>query len=355
MTTTEVPFIRWRFWLIAFAIFGLLLWTLSSVLLPFVAGLALAYFLDPLVDRLDAWGVNRGIGAVIALVLFTCAFGVLLVLLVPLLQSQLSALMQQLPTYAEKIRTDILPWLQDTLGAYLPATAEELQAAAGTYAGDAAGVAGNVLKTVLSGGLAVFDTLALLVVTPIVAFYMLRDWDQLIAAINNALPLHSAATIRAEAKKVDDTLAGFLRGQAMVCVCLGAYYAIALSLAGLEFGATVGIVAGALSFIPYVGSIVGLLASMGLAFAQFDDMTSILIILAIYVVGQTVEGNVLAPKLVGDRVGLHPVWVIFALMAGASLFGFLGVLVALPVAAVLGVLVRFAINQYLNSKYYKLG
>ncbi|MGE3770729.1 MAG: AI-2E family transporter [Bdellovibrionales bacterium] len=353
MTTYTLTFLHWRFWLAAFVILILLLWLFSPILLPFVLGLTLAYFLDPIVDRLERAGAHRSLGALAALFVFCCIFGLLLVLLVPLVQQQVSAFIEKAPGYIEHLRSSVLPWIRETFDRFLPSGEQEIQKAATAYAGDAAGVVGNLLKTAGVGALAIVDTVALLIITPVVAFYMLRDWDKMIRAVDKALPLKTADIIRAEARKVDQILEGFLRGQGLVCVCLAAYYAIALALVGLDFGVTVGLLAGLLSFIPYVGSITGFIASMGLAFAQFDRPEPIVLVFAIYMIGQAVEGNVLAPKLVGDRVGLHPVWVIFALMAGGSLFGFVGVLVALPVAAVLGVLVRFMLNQYLHSKYYK--
>lgn len=343
---------HWRFWAIGFAVAAFLLWVLSPVLLPFVAGLAIAYFMDPVADRLERLGLPRWLCAISSLLIFVLIIVLLALLLVPLLQQQIATLIAALPGYAEKIRSSLIPWIEQNLQRLSPSDVARLRDAAGGYVGDAVSVGGDVLKRVFTGGLAVFDVLTLMVITPVVAFYMLRDWDRLIGNIDRALPRRHATTIRAEALKVDATLAGFLRGQALVCLCLGAYYAIALSLVGLEFGATIGIMAGALSFIPYVGTILGFIGSMGLAFAQFDDSTLIVIVAVIYVIGQLVEGNILSPKLVGDRVGLHPVWVIFALMAFGSLFGFLGVLVALPVAAVIGVLVRFMLAKYMVSKYY---
>lgn len=343
---------QWRFWLIGLAIFIFLLWVLSPVMLPFVAGLAIAYFMDPVADRLEALGAPRWLGATTALLLFLTVIVLLFLLLVPLLQEQIGALIATLPGYTEKLRASLIPWIEQNFGRLSQNDVARLRDAASGYVGDAVGVGGDLLKRIFTGGVAVFDVMTLLVITPVVAFYMLRDWDKLVAGIDKALPRAHAETIRAEARKVDATLAGFLRGQALVCLSLGAYYAVALTVVGLDFGATIGIMAGALSFIPYVGTIMGFIGSMGLAFAQFDDSGQIVTVAIIYLVGQLVEGNILSPKLVGDRVGLHPVWVIFALMAGGSLFGFAGVLVALPTAAVIGVLVRFMLAKYMASKYY---
>ncbi|MGH7186923.1 MAG: AI-2E family transporter, partial [Pseudomonadota bacterium] len=210
----------------------------------------------------------------------------------------------------------------------------------------------QALGGLLSGGLALVNILSLLFITPVVTFYLLRDWDRIVKQIDALLPREHAETIREQARLVNETLSGFVRGQATVCFLLGGFYAVALSLAGLDFGLVIGLIAGALSFIPFVGTIFGFVASVGLAFAQFDQWHRIAIVVAIFLVGQFVEGNFLTPKLVGDRVRLHPVWIIFALLAGAALFGFVGLLLAVPVAAVIGVLIRFAVSRYTASPLY---
>lgn len=211
---------------------------------------------------------------------------------------------------------------------------------------------GTVLQSIVTGGVALFDVLTLLFITPIVAFYLLRDWDVMIGTIHGWLPRQHAATILDQVNEIDRTLAGFVRGQATVCLVLGLFYGVALSVFGLNFGLVVGSIAGLLSFIPYVGSLVGFVSSVGIALVQYDTWTPVVVVVVIFLVGQAVEGNFLTPKLVGDKVGLHPVWVMFALLAGGSLFGFVGVLMAVPVAAVIGVLTRFALQQYLSSSYY---
>ena len=192
----------------------------------------------------------------------------------------------------------------------------------------------------------------LLVVTPVVSWYLLRDWDRIIAQVDSWLPRAHRDVIREQFGLIDDTLAGFVRGQATVCLILGGAYALALELAGLQYGLVVGLISGLISFIPYVGSLVGLALSVGLAAIQFDEPMRIVLIAVIFVAGQAIEGNFLTPKLVGERVGLHAVWVLFAMLAGGSLFGFLGILLAVPVAAVIGVLVRFGLARYMDSAFY---
>lgn len=341
-----------RFWLIGFALFALTLWVLADMLLPFVAGLAIAYFLDPSVDRLERAGLPRWAGAGVVLLSFVLvAFSVALLLL-PLVQAQASLLIDTLPHYAQVLRERVQPAIEDLVHRLSPADVERLRTAAGEYAGEAVGWVGRVLRGILSGGLALFDVFSVLFITPVVAFYLLRDWDKLVARVDGWAPRPHLSTIRAQALEVNRTLAGFVRGQALVCLVLGVFYAVGLSAAGLNFGLVVGLLAGLLSFIPFVGTLFGFVTSTGLALLQFDSAWRVGIVVAIFVIGQMVEGNVLTPKLVGDKVGLHPVWVMFALLAGGSLFGFVGVLLAVPVAAVIGVLTRFALGRYLASDYY---
>ncbi|MGQ9367636.1 AI-2E family transporter [Azospirillum sp. A39] len=342
-----------RFWLIGFALFVVVLWVLSGMLLPFVAGLAIAYFLDPLVDRLERARFPRWLGTTVVLLSFVLVLVVVVLLLLPLVQAQVVQLIDTLPHYAAVLRDRVEPLVERLVDEMSVEDVQRLRTAAGEYAGEAVVWIGRVLRTILTGGLALFDVLSVLFITPIVAFYLLRDWDVLVDSVDAWLPRMHAETIREQARQVDATLAGFLRGQASVCLALGAFYAVGLSLAGLNFGLVIGLLAGLLSFIPYVGTLFGFAASTGLALVQFDEWWRVGLVVGIFLFGQAVEGNVLTPRLVGGRVGLHPVWVMFALLAGGSLFGFVGVLIAVPVAAVIGVLTRFALRQYLQSPYYR--
>ncbi|WP_114391845.1 AI-2E family transporter [Oleisolibacter albus] len=341
-----------RFWLIGFSVFVLLLWLLGEVLGPFVAGMAVAYLLDPLVDRLERSRVPRWLATTLVLLSFVVVVLLALLLLFPLLRGQVEQLIHSVPGWVEWARNEAMPKLEALVARLAPEDVERLRTAVGDYAGTAVSWVGNVLRGVFSGGVAIVDIISVLLITPVVAFYMLRDWDKLLTAIDGWLPRPHAETIREQAREVDRTLAGFVRGQASVCLALGLFYAVALSLSGLKFGLIVGLFAGLLSFIPYVGSLTGFLASVGIAFFQYDEMWRVGLVAGIFIVGQAVEGNVLTPKLVGDRVGLHPVWVMFALLAAGSLFGFVGVLLAVPVAAVIGVLVRFGLRQYMASPLY---
>lgn len=342
-----------RFWLIGLGLFVLALWLLSNMLLPFVVGLAIAYLLDPTVDRLERLGLPRWLATSLVLLGFLLVLVVMVLLLVPLVQGQTTHLLQVLPDYVAVVKERALPALDRLVHRLPPADVERLRAAAGNYAGDVAGWIANVITGILSRGLALFDVLSVMFVTPIVAFYLLRDWDLMVEKVDGWLPRQHAEAVREQADAVNVTLSGFVRGQASVCLVLGAFYAVGLTVAGLDFGLVIGLLSGLLSFIPYVGSLFGFVVSTGLALLQFDDLWRVAVVVGIFLFGQAVEGNVLTPKLVGDKVGLHAVWVMFALLAGGSLFGFLGVLLAVPVAAVIGVLTRFALRQYLSSGYYR--
>lgn len=347
------------FWVGALAAFILALVVLRPILLPFVAGMALAYALDPLADRLERLGLGRLAATLLILILFVLIFIVSLVALAPLLGQQIGLFAQSLPGYVEKLQELFASFSQSTqinrLRELLGNTAGGATSglSAGNLAGQAAAWLAGVVQSVLSGGLALVNFLSLLVVTPVVAFYLLNDWDRMIARLDSWLPRDHVDTIRELARQVDSALAGFVRGQGLLCLILGLFYAIGLSLVGLNFGLLIGLGAGLISFIPFVGTILGFVVSVGVALAQFwPDWVMIGAVVAIFVVGQMLEGNVLQPKLVGEHVGLHPVWLIFALFAFGYLFGFVGMLLAVPLAAVVGVLSRFAVRQYLHSRYY---
>ncbi len=344
-----------RFWLIGFAVFLVALYLLSGVLLPFVAGMAVAYLLDPVCDRLEAWGLSRTLATTVLTVLFLVVAVAAIVLLVPVLAGQVASLIERVPDSIEALRGQSARLLAIVEARVDPAMIERIEGAIAGSADRLVAWGTEFLGQVISGGVALANLISLLVITPVVAFYLLRDWDRIVARIDAWLPRDHAETIRERVREVDRTLAGFLRGQGTVCIILGLFYAIALSIAGLDFGLVVGLVAGLLSFIPYAGAVIGMVLSVGLALLQFDDWPRVAIVAGIFVVGQAVEGNFLTPKLVGESVGLHPVWIIFGLLAGGALFGFVGVLLAIPAAAVIGVGVRFALDRYLQSRYYRGG
>jgi predicted PurR-regulated permease PerM len=345
------------FWIAALAITILALYVLRDILLPFVAGLALAYLLDPLADRLERMRIGRLGATLMILVIFILVFILVLVLLVPIAMNQLQAFIANLPQYVARLQALAAERggpLLERLGG--PGALAEMQSSVGDVLKQATAWAAGFLRGLWSGGQAIISVFALMVVTPVVAFYLLVDWDRMVAAVDSWVPLRHRETVRMLARDINRAIAGFIRGQALVCLILGTLYAVGLTAIGLNFGALIGMTAGILSFIPYVGSLTGLILSVGVALVQFwPDWTWILATLGVFFFGQFIEGNILAPKLVGASVGLHPVWLMFALFAFGSLFGFVGLLLAVPLAAAVGVLARFALQQYLGSNLYHGG
>src|SRR5215207_449505 len=320
MTVISQP-ARWRFWVAMAAVFLVTLWLLNDILLPFVVGIVVAYFLDPVVARLQRLRMSRTWATTaVTIVAVLLTIGVAMAILPPLF-AQLQALVVSLPDYTVKLAARVMP-LVDPIRERLNLPPLSLQ--------------------------------ELLFLTPVVTFYLLRDWERLVDALDGALPRDHAATIRKLAHESNAAIAGYVRGQALVCITLGTIYAVGLSLVGLKFGLVIGLIAGAISFIPFVGTFVGAVMALGMALVQFPpDWMGVVKVAVVFVIGQMLEGNVLSPKLVGDRVGLHPVWIMFALLAGGALFGFVGVLIAVPMAAVVGVLVRHLIGRYRDSQYYR--
>ncbi|MGQ2969511.1 MAG: AI-2E family transporter [Allorhizobium sp.] len=341
------------FWLVALAIFIAFLMLFSSILLPFIAGMALAYFLDPVADRLERIGLSRLMATVVILVSFVVVFVLSLMIIIPVLASQLNDFIQRVPEYVTQLQTFIATsnasWLPDWVDGQMGTIRENFS----RYLSEGVGFLGTLVEQIWNSGKALLDIASLLVVTPVVAFYLLLDWDHMIEKVDSWVPRNQLGTVRQLATELDNTIAGFVRGQGSLCLILGIFYAIALSVAGLNFGLLIGFFTGMISFIPYVGSTVGLLLSLGVALVQFwPDFIWVGVIAGIFFLGQFIEGNILQPKLVGKSVGLHPVWLMFALFAFGALFGFVGVLVAVPAAAAVGVLVRFAISRYLDSDLY---
>jgi predicted PurR-regulated permease PerM len=341
------------FWVGALVVFIAALWLLREILLPFVAGMALAYLLDPLVKRIERLRINRGIATLIVVTLFILTFVVLLLLIVPILGNQLSAFIENIPGYIGRLQALIADpsreWLRKILGERFT----DQNTSIGELVTQGAGWLATFLRSLWSGGQALVSIFSLIVITPVVAFYMLYDWDRMIAAIDGWVPRPYRDTVRQLAREIDGAIAGFVRGQTAVCLVLGSFYAVGLSLAGLNFGLLIGLVSGLISFIPYVGSLTGLILATGVAVAQFwPAWTSILIVIVIFFAGQFLEGYVLSPNLVGQSVGLHPVWLMFALFAFGYLFGFVGLMLAVPLAAAVGVLARFALRRYLESPIY---
>jgi predicted PurR-regulated permease PerM len=340
-----------RFWLVGLVVALISIYILRGILLPFVAGMAIAYFLDPACDKLEKWMARTWATSLVTLI-FALLVVVALLLVVPLLIDQLTQFLAALPDLLNRAHDKLLPYYAGLQRRFDLPDLTELATLARDRMGSALSWFGQALLSAARSGIAIANLLSLIFITPVVTFYLLRDWDRVVAKIDALLPRHHAVTIRSQAKLIDRTLAGFARGQATVCLVLAAYYATGLMLVGLPFGLVVGIAAGLLTFIPYLGAMSGFVIGMAIALVNFDGWSGPIGVAVIFGIGQVLEGNVLTPKLVGDRVGLHPVWIIFALLAGGTLFGFLGLLLAVPTAAGIGVLVRFALARYLESPVY---
>lgn len=333
-------------------IFVGLLCYFQAILLPFLTGLLVAYAMSPAVRRLELWGISRPFGTSLVILSFFLLIALLLFIAIPFIQTELLHLASRVPQYGERVMNSLKPFLNEA-STYVEADdIKRLRELGSNYLVDIITWGIKLLAGILTSGLAIANLISLIVITPIVAFYFLRDWDKTIKSIDSWLPRPYEPTIKRLVTEMNAIIGGFAKGQALVCLVLCFYYSFALTLIGLDFSIVVGIVIGVLAFIPYVGAIFGLMLSTGIALAQFSEWTTVGIVIGIFVVGQSIEGYFLIPYLVGDRIRLHPVWVIFTLLAGGLLYGFIGLLFALPVAAAIGVLVRFGLESYLKSSYY---
>ncbi|MFZ0425146.1 MAG: AI-2E family transporter [Xanthobacteraceae bacterium] len=341
------------FWLVALVALVVLLLLLKPILLPFVLGMVIAYLLDPLAKQLTKRGMSRLIAALLILGAFVVAFTVLVLLIAPILSRQFAAFIAHAPDYALRIQAmvsdDNHPWIKTMVGDNLVGSDK----AVSDLMNQALGYVTGFLSSLWTKGRALISIFSLVIITPVVAFYLICDWDRMVNSVDRLIPLPQRDTVRRLSREIDATISSYVRGQSGVCVILGSYYAIGLTLAGLNFGLLIGVVSGLISFIPYVGSLTALVLATAVALAQFfPDWTSIFIVVGVVLVGQFLEGNLISPFLVGHSVGLHPVWLMFALFAFGYLFGFVGLLLAVPLAAAAGVLIRFAIGRYLESPFY---
>jgi predicted PurR-regulated permease PerM len=341
------------FWVAALAVFVAVLWLLSDVLLPFVAGMALAYLLDPIARRAEGLGISRAVSALVVLTLVIVLLVVVVMAAAPIVSKQFVDFIENLPAYLTKLQSIVSdpsrPWLAKLFGGEISDPSKSV----GSLVTQGLCYVAGFLTSIWSGGRAVFSVLSLLVITPVVAFYLLLDWDRVLVTVDGWIPLQYCDTVHELARDIDHAIAGFVRGQAVICLILAVFYAIGLTLTGLNFGFLIGLMTGLLSFIPFVGALTGFLVAAIVAVAQFwPSWTPILMVVGVFLVGQGLEGYVLSPKLVGAKVGLHPVWMMFALIAFSYLFGFVGLLVAIPLAATVGVLLRFALRKYLESPLY---
>ena len=343
---------RLYFVLGAALVVGLLFYALGPILTPFMAAAILAYICDPFADRLQAKGVPRTLATALVLLLLITIFVVLLLITIPLFQKEIALLAQRLPSYLTAANEKLIPWLNAKLGLKLELDFSSLRDSVTAYVQDAQGLAGKVFSSLRIGGLAVIGFFINLLLIPVVLFYLLRDWEKLVEKIDHLIPRRWHGKVTEIAKEIDAVLSEFLRGQISVMLLMSVFYVVGLWFAGLEFALPVGIITGMLVFVPYVGMITGLLLATLAALMQFQEWSSIVWVWAVFGVGQLLEGMVVTPWLVGDRIGLHPVVVIFALLAFGQIFGFFGVLLALPVSAVLLVALRHVRLNYLNSRIY---
>jgi len=339
-------------WVAVFIITISLILFVSSILMPFVAGMAVAYFLDPLADKLETFGLSRTIATTCIIVSFFVAVLLILILLFPLLQSQFIGFLEKIPLLIENFENWAAPFKEALVARVTSQKFGELSGGSGSYSGHMVKWFSNILGGILHGSLAIFHALSLVLVTPVVSFYLLRDWDKIVAKVDGWLPRDFAPSIRLIAGDIDSTIAGFVRGQGTVCLLLAVFYGVGLTSIGLDFGLILGIMTGLISFIPYFGMLIGMAATLAIVISQYGEFIPVVLVLVIFGIGQVIESMFLTPKLVGEKVGLHAVWVIFSLMVGGAAFGFTGLLLAVPVAATIGVLVRFALTQYLESDLY---
>lgn len=357
--------ITWQvaFWLATFALFAFFLWLFNAVLLPFVVAMALGYLLDPLVNRLERMGLGRAGATSVILGGALVVIVVILVIFAPMLGRQIADFVKALPSLVQKAQALAAQASEQVAKGHLNAVLarlglddgnmSEIRNSASDMVNRGLAWAVGFVNGLLSRGAALLDLFSLIIITPVVAFYMLLDWRKLVRTIDGLVPPRDRDTVRDLAAQIDRALAGFLRGQSLVCLFLAVWYGIGLTLIGLNFGLLIGIVGGVLSFVPYVGSLVVLFFSLLVAIVQgWPSWHLAAAALGIVLVGQFLEGNVLSPKLVGDKVGLHPVWIIFALLAFGSVWGFTGLIVAVPVASAIGVLLRFATKRYRESPLF---
>lgn len=342
------------FWVAAGIVLLALVALLRDILLPFVAGMVVAYFLNPVADRLERLGLGRTLAAV---VIMACV-GVLVVvtafLLAPFIASQMRQLVETFPGDAAKLRTGLETWLESVLGGRYPALVGALDRAFAELAQSWTAFAGTIAKVVWSQGLAIVNFLSLLLITPVVVFYLLVDWHPMLDRIDACLPRDHAPTLRRLAADINEAVAAFIRGQGAICFVLGTLYAVGLTAIGLPYGLLIGIATGLMAFVPFVGWAAGLIVGVGVALAHtWPDLSMPIKVAAVLAAGMAIDSAVLSPKIVGKKVGLHPVWLMFSLFVFSYLFGFVGLLVAVPVAAAVGVVARFGLEVYLASSVFR--
>jgi predicted PurR-regulated permease PerM len=340
--------------LILILIVGFVIWLLAPALTPFVVAATFAYLFNPLVGQLQRLKLSRALATSIVFLLLTLLLGLVLLEVVPYLQRQVATLIRRLPDLFAWLQNDAIAWLNARfdLELEMPDT-QQIVAIVQQHWREAGGAAAMVFAKVSSSGFAILAAIAHAVIVPIAFFYLLRDWPVMIAQIRELLPRSTEPAITRLARESDETLSGFMRGQLSVMLVLGTFYAVGLRLIGLEVGPLIGVIAGLISFVPYLGAILGVAAGVIAAVAQFHDWLHVILVLVVFQIGHVLEVYVLVPRFVGGKIGLHPLAVIFAVLAGGELFGFLGILLALPVASVVMVLLRYAHERYRDSVLYR--
>jgi predicted PurR-regulated permease PerM len=341
------------FWGIITILGVLSLYVVRGILLPFIAGLIIAYLLNPVIERLERLYIPRALGAGVLILLSFLTIIEFFLFSIPFLQSELIAFAKRLPVYGEKLYELSYPFLNQFSDLISVDDLEKLKEKASSYIGDMARWSLSAVVGILGNTLALANLISLIILTPVVAFYLLRDWPKFILNIEKLLPQEHRKAILSQFSQINKTLGSYLRGQCLVCLFLAAIYSIGLMLTGLDYALTIGIATGILAFIPYIGFLIGLLSAVGLAIAQSQDWTLVGWVGLVFLTGLFVESYFLTPTLIGERIGLHPVWIIFALLCGGLLFGFMGMFLAMPVAATLGVIVRFFIAKYFHSNFYR--
>lgn len=345
--------VRW-FWLTTISLFVLLVYLLAPILTPFLMAGLLGYLGDPLVDRLQRYKLSRTVAVTIVFVVLSIFVLLFFLVLIPILEAQILKLAKKVPLYIDNTLLVLKPYLQNELGMDLSQLDTSLKHWVAENIGETSGIFNELLKTISASGALLIGWATTLFLTPILTFYMLRDWDRFVSYIHELLPRHIEPAISRVAKEADEVLGAFLRGQLLVMITLGMLYSVGLSLIGIEFAFLIGLLAGLVSFVPYLGLIVGISVASLAVLMQTQSVTDLLLVFGVFGIAQLIEGAFLTPLLVGERIGLHPVTVIFAVLAGGQLFGFFGVLLGLPMAAVIAVILRHLHDSYKSSHIYKI-
>jgi predicted PurR-regulated permease PerM len=339
-------------WLVITCIFFGFVYAIRSMLLPFILGITVAYFLNPLTLWLQQKKIPRAAAAGLIIMIFLAIAITAVMQLIPVIYQQCVTLLEVLPGYVDNLYQTYFPQLQSLakkIGATPTLSAKNTAADLSPQISD---LASNILSSILGSGAAIMNLGSMLIITPVVAFYILKDWVVIVQKADDLLPRAYAPVIREQMGLIDDTIAGFLRGQINVCLIIGTYYSLALTLAGVNFSFAIGVFSGLMLIVPFAGTILSAGIALAVAWFQTQSSSDLVTVGIIYGIGMILDSYMITPKLVGEKVGLHPVWIIFGMLAGAVLFGFVGVLLAIPISAVIGVLLRFAIVQYHNSTLY---